>query len=74
MTTNASKHAVGATLKQSVYPVSFPSHRLSEAEMNLNSIDKERYAFLIAIREWNKTLRGYGFIFRTDHEPTVYVI
>lgn len=58
VSTDASKHAVGATLEQSGHPIAFLSHRLSGNEIDWATGDQELLAFMIALRVWSVYLRG----------------
>lgn len=73
MYTDASKYAVGAALQQDGHPVSFMSHRPSEAENNWDTGDQELLGFIVALREWDVYLRGRKFEFHKDHEPIRYL-
>lgn len=72
VSTEASKHAVGATLEQDGQPIAYMSHRLSDTETRWDTGDQELLAFIHALREWSVHLRG-PFTFRTDHEPIRYL-
>lgn len=73
LTTDASKHAVGATLEQDGHPVAFLSHRLSDTETRWDTGDQELLAVMIALREWTVYLRDRSFVLKTDHEPIRYL-
>ena len=74
VSTDASKHAIGATLEQDGKSIAYLSHRLSDAEMNWATGDQELLAFMIALRVWDIYLRGRKFTFKTDHEPIRYLL
>ncbi|CDF35428.1 unnamed protein product [Chondrus crispus] len=59
--------------EQDGHPVSFMSHRPSEAENNWDTGDQELLGFIVALREWDVYLRGRKFEFHKDHEPIRYL-
>ena len=71
--TDASQYAVGAALEQDGHPIAFLSHRLNEQEQRWDTGDQELYGFMLALREWSVYLRGNHFVFKTDHQPIVYL-
>ena len=73
LTTDASKHAVGATLEQEGHPIAYLSHRLSDRETRWDTGDQELLAVMIALRSWSVYLRDRPFILKTDHEPIKYL-
>ena len=73
VSTDDSKYAEGATLKQDGHPITYLSHLLSDAESKWDTGDQQLLAFMIALREWGVYLRGRLFKFGTDHEPLRYI-
>lgn len=73
LTTDASDLAVGAVLEQLVdghwQPLGFHSHRLSSAESNYDTFDRELLAIKLAIEKFHFLLEGRMFSVYTDHKP-----
>jgi transposase InsO family protein len=71
LNTDASDFAVGAVLSQcddqgKMKPVGFMSHKLSNAQLNWSTYEKELYAVLCALNHWSMHLWG------TSHPIVVY--
>jgi len=64
--TDASDHAIGATLSQNGRPVAFFSRTLKDNELKLHSVEKETYAIVEALRAWRHYLLGTQFKLMTD--------
>ena len=71
--TDASDHAIGATLLQSGRPVGFFSRTLGGAELKLPAIEKEALAVIAAVRHWNYYLISGHFVLRTDQRSLSYI-
>ena len=72
--TDASNYAVGAILVQEddqgiERVISFASHKLSGAEKNWATIEKEAYAVIFALKKYHMYLWGAKFEIHTDHKP-----
>jgi transposase InsO family protein len=71
--TDASNGCIGAILFQydeegNVLPIEFMSRKLSGAQLNWHSNEKECFAVLSAIRKWYDHLRAEPFTIFTDHK------
>ena len=72
--TDASDKAVGAILVQRdehgvEKVISYLSHKLSGAQLNWATIEKEAYAVLYALKKFHAYLWGAKFEIHTDHKP-----
>jgi hypothetical protein len=69
--TDASDYAVGAVLLQEhegqMMPVAYYSKKLSKAEKNYTTTEKEALAVVRALKEWWFHLDGSKFVVETDH-------
>lgn len=75
---DACQYAVGATLQQDhgngLQPVAYRSKKLSPAEINYDTREKEFLALVDACSHWRHHLHGLlPFKLRTDHESLKYV-
>ena len=71
--TDASDHAVAATLNQGGRPVAFFSRMLSKSELNHSAIEKEAYAIVEALRKWRYLLLGRRFNIVTDQKFVSFI-
>ena len=71
--TDASDHAIAATLNQAGRPVAFFSRTLSKHEKNHPTIEKEAYAIVEAIRKWRHYLLGRHFRLITDQRSVSFM-
>ena len=75
LTTDASDTAIGAVLEQQVdhhwQPLAFFSRKLSKAEKNYATIDRELLGIHAAILHFRYFLEGRQFTVFTDHRPIV---
>jgi hypothetical protein len=75
--TDASDKAVGAVLMQDhgqgLQPVVYASRKLSSAETNYATIEKECLAAVWAIKKFEPYLFGRRFVLQTDHQPLRYL-
>ena len=75
LTTDASDKAIGAVLEQVIHgarkPIAFFSAKLSNAELNYSTLDKELLAIHRAFRKFHHFLAERPFICQTDHQPLI---
>jgi hypothetical protein len=75
--TDASDKAIGAMLLQDhgegLQPVAYASKKLSAAELNYATIEKECLACIWAIKKFEPYLYGKQFSLETDHQPLKYL-
>ncbi|XP_068200687.1 uncharacterized protein [Palaemon carinicauda] len=64
--TDASGHAIAATLTQNNRPVAFFSRTLTRSEQGHTAVEKEAYAIVEALRKWRHYLIGHHFKLTTD--------
>ena len=76
LTTDASDIAIGGVLEQTLpngrQPIGFFSRKLTDAEQNYCTLDKELLALHRTIRHFHHLLDERIFIARTDHLPLVH--
>ena len=75
--TDASDSGIGAVLMQKhdgkLFPVCYASKRLSSAERNYSTIEKECLAIVWGFKRFHLYLYGVSFVLQTDHEPLKYM-
>ena len=71
--TDASNHALAATLNQSGRPVAFFSRTLRGSELKHSSVEKEAQAIIEAIRYWRRFLTGRHFKLVTDQKSVSFM-
>jgi len=71
--TDASDFALGAILLQEGQPVAYESRKLTSAEQNYHTTDKELLAVVHALSIWRCYLEGSTFKVITDHNPLTYL-
>lgn len=71
--TDASNHAIAATLNQSGRPVAFFSRTLNDCEKKHSAIEKEAYAIVEALRKWKHYLLGRHFQIITDQKSVSFM-
>ena len=70
---DASDFAVGAVLLQEGRPVAFEGKKLSSAERNYPTHDRELLAVIHALRQWRCYLEGLRVTVVTDHNPLTWL-
>ena len=71
--TDASDHAIAATLCQDERPIAFFSRTLSTSERNHSAVEKEAYAIVEALRRWKHFLLGRQFKLITDQRSVAFM-
>ncbi|KAK7115655.1 hypothetical protein V1264_001486 [Littorina saxatilis] len=75
--TDASDEGIGAMLMQEhggkPFPVSYASKKLSGAEKNYSTMEKECFAIVWGIKKFELYLQGVKFVLQTDHKPLTYL-
>ena len=76
---DASDYAVGAALAQkddldNEYPIAFASSKLSGAQLNWSTIEKEAYAIVYALQKFDHLVFGRKIFLFTDHNPLQYLM
>ncbi|KAK7096255.1 hypothetical protein V1264_005571 [Littorina saxatilis] len=75
--TDASDERIGAMLMQEhggkPFPVSYASKKLSGAEKNYSTMEKECLAIVWGIKKFELYLQGVKFVLQTDHKPLTYL-
>jgi len=74
---DASDYAVGVTLLQDqghgLQPVAYDGRKMSPAEVNYTTTDKENLGLVYALRKWRCYLEGTQFTVETDHDALKYL-
>lgn len=71
--TDASGHALAATLSQNGRPVAFFSRSLNVSERHHSAIEKEASAIVESLRKWRHHLIGKHFILITDQQSVSFM-
>ena len=71
--TDASEHAIAATLCQAGRPVAFFSRTLSPCEQRHSAVEKEAYAIVESLRHWRHYLLGRQFQLVTDQKSVTFM-
>jgi len=70
---DASNFAVGAILLRGGRPIAFESRRLTPAERNYDTTEREMVAVIHALTVWRCYLDGAAFTIFSDHQPLKYL-
>ncbi|GFX24854.1 hypothetical protein TNCV_4489451 [Trichonephila clavipes] len=74
--TDASNFAIGSVLQQfeagSWKPISFFSKKLTEAQKNYSTYDRELLGMYLPVKQFKHLLEGRNFVIYTDHKPITY--
>ena len=70
---DASGHGIGGVLTQGGKPVAYFSEKLSGAELNYPTYDKELYALIRCLKTWQHYLWPKEFVIHSDHEALKYL-
>jgi transposase InsO family protein len=70
---DASAYALGAILLQDGRPIAFESRKLTAAQQNYHTTEKELLAVIHALTVWRCYLDGARFTVISDHEPLKYL-
>ena len=77
LTTDASEVALGAVLAQNqgngFQPIAFESRKLTSAEKNYTTREKELLAIIHACKVWRCYLEGPEFVINTDHQTLEFI-
>ena len=73
VTTDASEKTIGGVLSQEGHPVIYLSKKLSQAEQNYSSFEREALAFVFVVTRLKQFLLGRRFNLQTDHKPLKYL-
>jgi len=75
--TDASNYGIGAVLIQEhggkLFSICYVSKKLSDAELNYSTIEKECLVVVWGIKRFHMHLYGVRFVLQTDHEPLKYM-
>ena len=58
---------------EKLFPVCYASNKLTGAERNYSTIEKECLAIVWSIKRFHLYLYGVSFVLQTDHEPLKYM-
>jgi hypothetical protein len=70
--TDASKTALGAVISQKGNPIAFYSRKLSPAQMNYTTTERELLAIVETLKEFKNILLGQQIKIYTDHQNLTY--
>lgn len=77
--TDASEHTIAACLSQvddrgRDCPIAFSSKKLSDSERKWSVIEKEAYAIIFALKQYDYFIFGNKIELYTDHNPLTYIV
>ncbi|GFS55035.1 retrovirus-related Pol polyprotein from transposon 297 [Trichonephila clavipes] len=74
--TDASNFAIGSVLQQfeagNWKPISFFSKKLTDAQKNYSTYDRELLGIYLSVKKFKHLLEGQNFVIYTDHKPITY--
>ncbi|GFV51168.1 retrovirus-related Pol polyprotein from transposon 297 [Trichonephila clavipes] len=74
--TDASNFAIGSVLQQfearNWKPISCFSKKLTEAQKNYSTYDRELLGIYLSVKQFKHLLEGRNFVIYTDHKPITY--
>jgi len=70
---DASNIGIGAVLLQEGHPITYFSEKLNGSYLNYSTYDKELYALVRALQNWQHYLFQKEFVIHSDHEYLKYL-
>ncbi|GFT77218.1 retrovirus-related Pol polyprotein from transposon 297 [Trichonephila clavipes] len=74
--TDVSNFAIGSVLQQfeagNWKPISFFSKKLTDAQKNYSTYDRELLGMYLSVKKFKHLLEGQNFVIYTDHKPITY--
>jgi len=70
---DASNISIGVVLLQEGHPIAYFSEKLKGSHLNYSTYEKELYAFVRALQNWQHYLFPKEFVIHSDHESLKYL-
>jgi len=70
---DASNIGIGVVLLQEGHPITYFSEKLKGSHFNYSTYDKELYALVRALQNWQHYLFSKKFVIHSDHESLKYL-